>query len=216
MKRFAMTLAMILVLFSFGMAQAQITLNYLTRDAGCEVYLGDGTWTGWGDESTALGPYLMDLDVVEGDHHMRSVHDTEVILDGSTLTVTGSFLTVVSTDDQPSISYVGASANLAVNFTPTELLSVALEATVPVGGEVWFFDLTDGDYTFDNQGPGVFTLEDTLVPGHEYLFQVFNGVSIVSEGSLQKEESVTMSLMVAPDPVSTDEVAWGSVKVLFR
>lgn len=216
MNRFVSTLVIFLVLLSSGMVQAQVTLNFLDRTTGCELVLSEGTMMLWGDGTILPGPYFMDLDVTEGDHHLRSVHDSAVTLEGSTLTVTGSYQGTLSTADQASIIYLQASANLMVSFTPLEQSTVTLEVTIPAGGEAWFFDLTDNDYTFDNQGPGVFTLEEALTTGHEYLFQVFYLVAVNSEGPAQAEESVTMSLTVTADPIPAGEVAWGSMKALFR
>ena len=216
MNRFVPTLAMILVLLSCVMAQAQITLNFVDRTTGCELVFAAGNSMQWGDGSLLPGPYFKDLDVFEDGHHLRSVHDSAVLLDGSNLTVAGSYLGTLSAGDQASIFLLQASANLMVSFTPMELSTVALEVTIPDGGEAWFFDLTENDYSFDNQGPGVFTLEDVLMPGHEYLFQVFYSVWVNHEGPQDAEASAAMSLVVAPDPVPAGEAAWGSVKALFR
>lgn len=218
MKLFARILAVILVLLLSGMAQAQITINYVLRDAGCELYtLTNDPGQHWGVESPALGPFIQDLDIVEGDHSMRSVHDSSVILDGSTLMVDGSYLGSVSTTDQASLLHMSATANLMVMFTPLEPSTVLAEATVPAGGEAWFFDLTGvNDFGFDFQGPGTVVLDDVLIPEHDYVFQVFYGVHLDSDGPNQAEKSATMSMTVAPDPVATAEVAWGSIKALFR
>ena len=216
MKLFTQTLIMILVLVSFGVAQAQITLHFLDRFTSCEILPTDAQPTIWSDGNNVPGPYFMDLDIDLGDHHLRSVHDTAVILDESTLTVSGSFLGTVSTDDPASIIYLMASANLIVHFTPMEPSTVALEVTIPAGGEVYFFDLTEWNGDFDHQGPGVFTLDDTLVTGHEYLFQVFYSVQVNPGGPQQAEESVTLSLTVAPDPVAAEAASWGEVKALYR
>lgn len=216
MKRFALPMVMLLVILSSSLAQAQITINYLDRYTACELQPQVGNTTFWGDGTVDPGPYFKDLIVDEGSHNMRSVHDSQIILDGASLTVTGSFLGAVSTEDQASIFQVSASANLAVNFVPMDLSAVSLEVSVPAGGEAWFFDLTDNDYDFDNQGPGIFTLDDTLVPGHEYLFQVFYSVGVYEEGPSQAEKSVTLSMVVTPDPVPVGEITWGSMKALFR
>lgn len=216
MKRLLVTLILIVTLLMSGLALAQITVNFMDRTTSCELVPADGNPLLWGDGSSLSGPYFKDLDVVEGDHHLRSVHDSAIILNGSTLTVTGSYLGAVSTDDQTAIFNLQASANLMVSFTPLEQSTVTLEANIPYGGEAWFFDLTDNDYTFDNQGPGVFTLDQSLTIGHEYLFQVFYSVAVNSEGPPGAEESVTMSMTVAPDPVPAAEASWGSVKALFR
>jgi hypothetical protein len=215
-KRFIKFLVLALVLLSFGSVQAQITLNYLDRYTNCELQPTGDPAMQWGDGNHVVGPYFMDLDIVEGDHHMRSVHDTEIILDGSNLTVAGSFLGTVSTDDPASIIFLQAAADLAVNFTPTEPSTVSLAVTLPAGAEAWFFDMTEWNGDFDHQGPGVFTLDDTLVTGHEYLFQVFYSVQVSPGGPQQAEKSVTLSLTVAPDPVATEAVSWGAVKALYR
>ncbi len=216
MKRCALFLAIMFVLLLAGPALAQITFDYLDRCTACELDPQVGPNTFWTDGSVDPGPYFKDIEVDEGSHHMRSVHDSEIILDGANLTVTGSFLGTVSTEDQASISHVSASANLAVSFVPMDPSAVSIEVSIPVNGEAWFFDLTDADYGFDHQGPGVFTLDDTLVPGHEYVFQVFYSVAVHNEGPQQAEESVTLSMTVTPDPVAVGEVTWGSVKALFR
>lgn len=216
MKRCLMTLILIVTLLMSGLALAQITVNFMDRTTSCELVPADGNPLQWGHGTPLPGPYFKDLDVVEGDHHLRSVHDSAVILDGSTLTVTGSYLGAVSTNNQAAMLHMHASADLMVGFTPMEQSTVTLEANIPYGGEAWFFDLTDNDYTFDNQGPGVFTLDQSLTIGHEYLFQVFYSVAVNSEGPPGAEESVTMSMTVAPDPVPAAEVSWGSVKALFR
>lgn len=217
MKRFALLLNLYLVLFVSGLAHGQIALNDVERYTACELYLieGGGPFH-WTDGFYQPGPYFQDLDVVEGDHHLRSVHDTSVILNGSSLTVSGSFLGTLSTDDQADLIHARFSANLLVTFVPSEPLGVSIEVDLPGGSEVFFFDMTDHIYDFDNAGPGVFTLDDSLIPGHEYLFQVFYNNGIYSEGPQQLEKSVTLSMTVAPDPVGATEVAWGAVKSLFR
>ena len=216
MKRLVMILVMILVLVSFGVAQGQITIQNLDRGAGCEIYAEDGTHTVWGDGSHDPGPYFVDLDVDQGDHHLRSVHDTAVILDGSTLIVSGSYLGTVSTDDPASSDWLGAGANLMINFTPMEPSTVSLEVTIPAGGEVYFFDMTEWNGDFDHQGPGTFNLEDTLITGHEYLFQVFYSVQVNPGVPQQAEKSATLSLTVAPEGVATEAATWGAVKALYR
>ncbi len=216
MKRFAKFLVLALVLLSFGSAQAQITINYLDRVTACELQPTGDNPMQWGDGNHVVGPYFMDLDIVEGDHHMRSVHDTEVILDGSNLTVTGSYLGTVSSDDPASIIFLQASADLAVNFTPMEPSTVSIEVTIPAGAEAWFFDMTEWNGDFDHQGPGVFTLDAILVAGHEYLFQVFYSVGINSDGPQQAEKSVTLFMTVAPGTVATEAASWGAVKALYR
>ena len=170
----------------------------------------------WSDRNFLPGPYFMDLDVLEDGHHLRSVHDSAITLNGDNLTVTGSYLGTLAAGDQATIFQLLASANLMVGFTATEQSTVSIEVTIPDGGEAWFFDLSDNDYGFDNQGPGVFTLDDVLMPGHEYLFQVFYTVNVNHEGPSEAEASATMSLVVAPDPVPAGEATWGSVKALFR
>ena len=216
MKLFTQTLIMILVLVSFGVAQAQITLHFLDRFTSCEILPTDAQPTIWSDGNNVPGPYFMDLDIDLGDHHLRSVHDTAVILDESTLTVSGSFLGTVSTDDPASIISLQAVAKLRVNFTPTEPSTVAIEVTFSGYGEVYFFDLTEWNGDFDHQGPGVFALDDTLIAGHEYLFQVFYSVGIYSGGQQQAEGSATFSMTVAPGTVATEAASWGAVKTLYR
>ena len=217
MKRFASLLTLFLVLFVSGLAHGQIALNDVERETSCELYLEGGTSPiFWTDGSQGTGPYFQDLDVVQGDHHLRSVHDTSVILDGSSLTVSGSFLGTISTDDPAALVYARASANILVTFVPSELSGVSIEVDIPAGAEAYFFDLTVNDYDFDNQGPGVFTLDDTLIPDHEYLFQVFYTAGISSTGPQLVEKSVTLSMAVVPDPVGATDVAWGAVKALFR
>jgi len=217
MIRFFSLLTLFLAMFAFGMAQSQITLNLMDRDTACELYLlGEPGPTFWTDGYYETGSYFKDLEVVQGDHQMRSVHDTSVILDGSNLTVSGSFLGTVSTDDPASLGYAHASANIMISFVTTEPSVVSVETDIPAGAEAWFFDLDDNDFGFDNQGPGIFTLDDTLVPGHEYLFQVFYTAGVKSDGPQVTERSITLSLTVAPDPVGATDVAWGSIKALFR
>jgi hypothetical protein len=216
MKRFAKSLVVILVLLSFGLAQAQITIQSVARSTGCELIAQDGLHTIWSDGDGALGPYFMDLDVDQGDQHLRSIHDSAIILDESTLTVSGSFLGTVSTDDPASIISLMAVANLIVNFTPTDPSTVAIEVTFSGNGEVYFFDMTEWNGDFDHQGPGVFTLDDTLIAGHEYLFQVFYSVGIYPGGQQQAEESATFSLAVVQEPVATEAASWGAVKALYR
>jgi len=217
MKRFTSLLTLFLVLFVSGLAQGQIALNDVERYTACQLYLDEGGGPFfWTDGFYETGPYFQDLDEVQGDHHLRSVHDTSVILDGSSLTVSGSFLGALSTDDPVDLIHAQVSANILVTFVPSEPSGVSIEVDIPAGSEVYFFDMTDNVYDFDNSGPGVFTLDDSLIPGHEYLFQVFYGADLYSTGPQQLERSVTLSMSVAPDPVGTTDVAWGAVKSLFR
>ena len=62
MNRFVPTLAMILVLLSCVMAQAQITLNFVDRTTGCELVFAAGNSMQWGDGSLLPGPYFSAAD----------------------------------------------------------------------------------------------------------------------------------------------------------
>jgi hypothetical protein len=216
MNRLLPTLTLILALLPIAAAQAEITLNFMERGTSCELIPTGGGNLIWSDRNFLPGPYFMDLDVLEDGHHLRSVHDSAITLNGDNLTVTGTYLGTLAAGDQATIFQLLASANLMVGFTPMQGSTVNIEVTIPDGAEAWFFDLTENDFGFDNQGPGVFTLEDVLMPGHEYLFQVFYNVGVNHEGPAEAEASATMSLVVVPDPVPAGEVAWGSVKALFR
>jgi hypothetical protein len=211
-----MILALILVALFTVQAQAQITINFLDRTAWCELVPQAGSQMNWGEGTGEPGPWLRDLDIVEGSHHMRSVHDSEVVVDGPNLTVSGSYLGQVSSDDQPSIHAASAGANLLVMFVPADQSEISIEATVPAGGEAYCFDFSDNDFGFDFAGPGTVTLDETLVPGHEYLFQIFYSVGVYDEGPAQAERSAAFTMTVVPDPVAVTETTWGSMKVLFR
>lgn len=215
MKRCALALLLAAMVLAVGVAQAQISLVSVIRDTGCHIDNLDGTPTMWGDGSTDPGPYFQDLDIVQGDHHLRSVHDTSVILDGSLLTVSGSYAGTVSTTDPGSIFSMTAGANTMVTFMPNEPVIVILEASFSGYGEVYFFDMTEWDGDFDHIGPGTFNLERALIPGHEYLFQVFHSV-VTPQGTSDAEGTVSFSMAVGPQSVPAGEATWGSVKALYR
>ncbi len=216
MKHFARILVVALVGGAAGFAQAQISIQNVQRDTAAEIHYTNGTQTVQHDVNTDPGPYFMDLDVTEGDQHVRSIHDSDVALAGNTLGVSGSFLDTLSTADPSVINVLNANADIIVSFIPAESSTAVLDVTIPAGGEVFFFDTTASDYSYDHQGPGHFTLDRPLTPGHEYLFQVNSGADLVPGGDTQVVASATFSLTVTQDPVADVNASWSEVKALYR
>lgn len=198
-----------------GVAQAQVEIVGLDRGADWTVMDEAGSQVGDSQSSVLDGLFSADLVYDDGGYTVRSYHESTVAASGSSLSVAGSFLAEVSLAFAPVTGYVQVGELMIVDFTVSEVSYAALDATLD-GGEVWFFDLTANDYSFDHAGPGHFTLNATLVAGHRYLFQVNGGAGANADFYEPVSRAATFSLEVSNTPVDEAASAWGDVKALFR
>lgn len=197
-------------------AQAQITIDSLDRNCRSWIYYDGILPQQLVESSTVDGVFFHDLELTEGDFYARSLHNSSVELSGSALTVTGTYSGEVLNVGDPMVAQVIASALLAVVFTVDSVCYLDLSATVSLGGEVWFYDFTTNDYSFDNQGPGTFSLVRELEAGHQYLLQVHDSCALDMVDDTSDVSGTQFSMVVSTEPVATDTRTIGSIKALYR
>ena len=216
MKTKVIALICLAMLLSLG-AQAQITIESLQRQTSILIEPLDGPPQGQSSDVLTLDPdYSQDMDRTVGDMYARSRHISAVVLDGSTLEVSGSFMGYGAETEEPRDGTVSARAALILQFTVDTVSYVDLEVDLDAGGVVYFYDLTANDYSFDHQGPGNFPLARALVPGNLYLLQVYSMVGIAEGTGMNALESSDFLMSVSTEPVAADPVALDAVKALYR
>ena len=211
-----LTIIVLLSLLAGVSAQAQVTVGFVERLNAVSVWPSTGPSQHLSEVGNDLGLFLRDFERAEGNLRAHSVHDSSIVLSGASLTVTGTFLSEVSSGAAPDDGSAWAQAALVLHFTVDTLFYLDLDATVDAGGAAWVFDLTDGEYLFDHDGPGHFTEQRILAPGHQYSFNVDHSVYIPSGGELSDVANATFFLGVSDEPIATETSTWGAIRNQFR
>ena len=215
MKRCSLLATLFLLLLG-GFAFADISIDFLDRRTEVRYFDLGGVDSQFIDHRSDLsGPYSQDLAIDVGDLHARSIHESSVVVAGADLSVSGSYLSEVSDTSGSLNGQLEALALTGIRFTVSETSFMSLDVTLD-GGELFCFDLTTNEGGLDVAGPGHFVLDDVLVAGHEYLFQVSHLVGIFGPAKAAGSLSAAFTLEVSNQPVATSAASWGGVKALFR